>query len=735
MYNNIVADATVKAFFDFAETNKFALVKVHRGAKRPVGDDWPDLYSEDRAGWERWRAEGFNLGVHAGASRLITFDLDSKHGGIAAVRQRFDSWCVLQGMAPLPHHVETPSAGHHVFMQVPEGTDPMALAGNLSGKIGKGVDVLIGNRQSVAPGSYFDGTAEDKPSGVYKFKADAALYEAPSRVLEFCTPKPRKEAGPGTGDFDYTDMEDRCRYLAEQDDYLADESNWVKAIWAIRLAFGDRGWPLAEIVSYRDHKNRLHSVWEREDANVTNPSRCATLIDESDKAGYREHKRAHLFDGVAQLVNAAPTAPAAAPDQAQALGPAMPTADQARAAAAKQYEESIDAAHELEIPTPVGGFIQSSGQFLAGHKPADYLIKPIFQRRYLYSITAQTDTGKTTIAMRFAAHVATGIAIDGNVTCKKGTVLYFCGENPDDVRTRWMGLTRDMGIDPVTTDVHFVSDAMHLSKVADRITREVVNNKLQVALVIVDTSAAYFETDNESDPIQALAHAKRLRSLTLLPGGPCVMVLCHPTKNAKDDELIPRGGSGFVNEVDGNCALRRSGDAVSGEKQGKFRGPSFSPFSFELVTIWDHPQIVDSDGLPMPTVVARPISTAELHRVEEIDSKDDVAVLNVLCAHRGIKQADIAKALDWFYRTGAKQGKPNGSKARDALKRLQKKKYAEEAMSLWTATPKGQKVATLVEGASIPSQQIIALPPANLGDAPYPTPRMTSPPPMPPNLP
>jgi AAA domain/Bifunctional DNA primase/polymerase, N-terminal len=300
MYNTTVADATIKAFFDFAEANKFALVKVHKRAKKPVGDGWQDLSSHKRADWERWHAEGFNLGIHAAASRLITFDLDSKHGGIEAVRARFDSWCVLQGMAPLPHHVETPSAGHHVFMQMPAGTDPMALAGNLSGKIGKGIDVLIGNRQSVAPGSYFDGTAEGKPSGVYTFKADAALYDAPPRVLEFCTPKPRKEAGPGTGDFDYTEMEDRCRYLAEQDDYLANESNWVKAIWAIRLAFGDRGWPLAEIVSYRDHKNRLHSVWEREDANETNPSTCATLIEESNKAGYREWKRAHCLDGAAQ---------------------------------------------------------------------------------------------------------------------------------------------------------------------------------------------------------------------------------------------------------------------------------------------------------------------------------------------------------------------------------------------------------------------------------------------------
>ena len=43
------------------------------------------------------------------------------------------------------------------------------------------------------------------------------------------------------------------------------------------------------------------------------------------------------------------------------------------------------------------------------------------------------------------------------------------------------------------------------------------------------------------------------RTLTTLPGGPCVLVLCHPIKHVSEPEqLLPRGGGAFLAEVDGN---------------------------------------------------------------------------------------------------------------------------------------------------------------------------------------
>jgi hypothetical protein len=231
----------VAAFFDFAERNGLALVKVYPGAKNPVGEGWQNLYIRNRADWEQWHAEGFNIGVHAGASGVVTFDLDSKHGGIDAVRARFDAWCLASGMAPLPHHVTTPSGGQHVFMRVPEGVDAMALAPDLKGIIGKGVDVLAANRQSVAPGSYFDGAAQGKPSGHYSFH-DATLYTAPAPVIEFCSRAPVPEAAPivKVGAYDRGDVGALVRWLNERGGF-EDYDDWCALGMALRMEFGAAG--------------------------------------------------------------------------------------------------------------------------------------------------------------------------------------------------------------------------------------------------------------------------------------------------------------------------------------------------------------------------------------------------------------------------------------------------------------------------------------------------------------
>jgi hypothetical protein len=81
--------------------------------------------------------------------------------------------------------------------------------------------------------------------------------------------------------------------------------------------------------------------------------------------------------------------------------------------------------------------LQSSAEFVAGYVPPDYLIDGLLQRRYVYSMTAPTGSGKTALALLFAAHIALGKELGGREV-EKGKVLYFAGENPDDVRSRWI---------------------------------------------------------------------------------------------------------------------------------------------------------------------------------------------------------------------------------------------------------------------------------------------------------
>ena len=76
-----------------------------------------------------------------------------------------------------------------------------------------------------------------------------------------------------------------------------------------------------------------------------------------------------------------------------------------------------------------------------------------------------------------------------------------------------------------------------------------------------------------------------LRSFVDLPGGPTILVTCHPTKKPNMDNLLPRGGGAFLAEVDGNlvCIKDAGTMVVEVTTHGKFRGPDFAPFSFKLV--------------------------------------------------------------------------------------------------------------------------------------------------------
>src|SRR5262249_41483844 len=98
---------------------------------------------------------------------------------------------------------------------------------------------------------------------------------------------------------------------------------------------------------------------------------------------------------------------------------------------------------------------QSSAEFVAGFTPPDYLIEGLLQRRFLYSLTAATGSGKTAIALLLAALVCQGGKL-AELEVGKGRVLYFAGENPDDVRMRWFAVTQQFGLTPDDMDAYFV---------------------------------------------------------------------------------------------------------------------------------------------------------------------------------------------------------------------------------------------------------------------------------------
>ena len=291
---------------------------------------------------------------------------------------------------------------------------------------------------------------------------------------------------------------------------------------------------------------------------------------------------------------------------------------------------------------PDSRLIQSSAEFVANFEPPEYVIDGIVWRRYVYSVTGSTGAGKTAILLLVAAHAALGHPI-GDRGVQRVTVIYFAGENPVDVRMRWIAMAQQMGFNIDTIDVHFIPGVFKISEMMDRMRAE-IDLIGDVGLIVVDTSAAYFEGDNENDNIQQGEHARRFRSLTTMPGGPCVLVACHPPKNAGDDNLLPRGGGAFIAEMDGNLTARKLNGAVELHWQGKFRGPDFAPLMFSLRTV-THERLKDSKGRLMPTVVALHLTPAAQQEIEKAARSHEDQLLALLAKPEGrnASQRELAR--------------------------------------------------------------------------------------------
>ena len=252
----------------------------------------------------------------------------------------------------------------------------------------------------------------------------------------------------------------------------------------------------------------------------------------------------------------------------------------------QEEDEANGEEHEAESEAPkaeVKSLFQSSGEFVKAFTPPDYSIDGLMQRRFVYALTAPMGRGKTTVVLRIAMHCALGLPI-GNREVDKVKVLFLAGENPDDIRMRWIKLCEKMGQEPDAVDVYFLPGVVPLAatKMRARINAEAAE-KGPFGVVIADTSAAYFEGDNENDNAQMIAHAKVFRSLVNLPGGPSIIVTCHPKLNANEDSLVPRGGSGFLGEIDCNLVLKaRASMVVDLHWHQKMRGPDFPPIPFLL---------------------------------------------------------------------------------------------------------------------------------------------------------
>jgi AAA domain len=334
---------------------------------------------------------------------------------------------------------------------------------------------------------------------------------------------------------------------------------------------------------------------------------------------------------------------------------------------------------------PLIPLLLTAEQFIAGFTPPAYLIDGIMQRGYLYSLTARTHHGKTAVTMYIAQAIARSELMHGRAV-KGGTVLLLAGENPDDIRARFLVLAETYGFDPAKLKMRFIAGVVNIPQRMAEIWAEAAKID-DLMLVIVDTAAAYFHGDDVNSNSQQGAYARLLRQLTVLPGKPAVLVNCHPIKNASPENLLPMGGSAFLNEVDGNLTLWANGEKqVSMHWLGKFRGPEFNPLAFELV-VTTSDRVKDAEGRLMPSIVAQPISDSTLEAAEVVQEGDENKILNAIYKHPKASFAELAKRVGFMV-----GGQPHKIRVQRIIERLRDDKLiTRHRGGKYRLTPKGEK--------------------------------------------
>ena len=345
------------------------------------------------------------------------------------------------------------------------------------------------------------------------------------------------------------------------------------------------------------------------------------------------------------------------------------------------------------LPVPAKPVLLSKAAFLSGYTKPDWLWDGILQRRFVYSWTAKTGDGKTALAQLLADAVGAAERTSrtiGPYAVDAGNVIYFAGENPDDLRNRMIASDHLSGRNCSQDRISIIPGTFSID--AMRAECEAKATTLPggtIDLIIVDTSAAYFLGDDENNNPQMGAHARKLRALTTLPGGPCVVVLCHPVKNASEQSaLLPRGGGAFIAEVDGNLTLWRTDDVTELWHTGKLRGPGFEPIAFRLERVLC-PALVDTKGRMSPTVRAVVITDTDKEADATAARSDEDQIL-VAMLERPRSIAGLAIACNWV----SSGGEPQKSKVHRVMRGLEKSGHVKKGRGdVYELTDRGSKSA------------------------------------------
>jgi hypothetical protein len=329
----------------------------------------------------------------------------------------------------------------------------------------------------------------------------------------------------------------------------------------------------------------------------------------------------------------------------------------------------------------------SAKDFLARFKSPDYIVDGIIQRGRLYALTSPTGHGKTAVSLYLACLIAAGRNL-GSIEIAQGPGVFLSGENPDDLCIRFHAACQMYGLDPDKLPIRFMAGNVPLTpEAAEQLKQEIDASGFAPTLIIVDTAAAYFDGDDDNHNVQMGAYARQLRILTGCQSNPAVVVPTHPIKNAGKDNLLPRGGGAFLNELDGNLTLwsEAMGETTTLHWQGKLRGADFAPVSFALRQF--RTKLTDQRERPIMSILAVILSDEAAEKVVAATRRDEDVVLEALQRCPGISIAKIAENAGWK----SDAGNPHKGKVGRLLDRLKRDKLVIQRRSRWEITEEGRK--------------------------------------------
>jgi hypothetical protein len=186
------------------------------------------------------------------------------------------------------------------------------------------------------------------------------------------------------------------------------------------------------------------------------------------------------------------------------------------------------------------GVIVGQTQFLAGFTPPGYIVDGVLQRRFIYLLW---HSHAPLVESTLRPHSANAWSQRARSSISSARTRATCA--------RLIGANA-LRFDNSSTDrIYYVPGVFNIEQLRNRLISE-AQQLGGIHLIIIDTSAAYFLGNDEVSNTQMGAHARMLRWLTMLPGGACVVPLCHPIKRASDQShLLLRGGGAFLAEMDG----------------------------------------------------------------------------------------------------------------------------------------------------------------------------------------